>query len=511
MKNKEKHFNIIISILCFLFFLIYSYTSFKIHLPNYLELKHLIFNWPDANANYFFAQINSLSFFEPLNTVTNNLIHTRSMNVFDYSLVPVTFLPVVLVFIFFFKILGPIGILFLTPLLASLTGYIVYRLSYLIFKDLSLSFLISFFLLSLGPWLFFANMVMLPTILFIFLLSLGFLLYRKNYILGSSLISLAIIVRPTEIVWILALILIIAIYNRKRFNLKKSIVSFIIFLLFLSLFLYLNKITYGNYFNLGYFNLQNNTLPTEFSDSSSNYLKMIFIPFGFNLYLVLKNFFNYFVQFSYTYIIAAIVSLISLLFRFKVNKEFKERRIWKYYLIFLLTVFPIILIYYGSWDIVDPLVKELNTISISYVRYFLPLFILILPLSALFFDIITFRNKEFNKIYRMIILSLAFIYPSFSLAFLSTNDGLFKNNENLLEYYDQFKQVKEIVHKDSVIISERSDKVFFPYYKTITLEETEDFWNRVDNINDRDVYYYTDRDIDIEYIEIDNFKLIKIK
>jgi len=515
MKIKEKQFNIIVGILCFLFFLIYSYTVLKVHLPNYLEFKHLIFNWPDANANYFFSSIfakfNSFSFDEPLNIITDNLIHTRSMNVFNSNLVPISFLPSVLIFGLFFKVLGSIGILFLTPLLAALTGYIIYRLSYLIFKDLELSFLISLFLLSLGPWLFFANMVMLPTILFIFLLSLGFLLYRKNYILGSSLISLAIIVRPTEIVWILALILIIAIYNRSRINIKKSIVSFIIFLLFFSLFLYLNKITYGNYFTLGYFNLQNNTLPTEFSDSSSNYFKMIFIPFGFYPFLILKNFFNYFVNILQYSLLPILFSFIFLLFKLKVNKKFKERRIWKYYLISLITIFSIILIYYGSWDIVDPLVKELNTISISYVRYFLPLFILILPLTALFFNIITFNNKGFNKICRMIILYLVFIIPSFSLAFLPTNDGLFKNHENLLEYYDQFRQVKEIVPKDSVIISERSDKVFFPYYKTITFQDIEGFWDRVDNINDREVYYYTDKNTDMKYIEINNFKLIKIK
>lgn len=518
MKIKEKHFNIAVGILCFLFFLVYSYTTLKVHLPNYLELKHLIFNWPDANANYFFSsifsQFNFLSFYEPLNILTDNLIHTRSMNVFNSNLVPITFLPSILIFGLFFKVLGSIGILFLTPLLASLTGYIIYRLSYLVFKDLSLSLFIAVFFLFLSPWIFFANMVMLPTILFIFLLSFGFLLYRKNYILGSSLISLAIIVRPTEIIWILALIIITILYNKNKINIKKSIISFIIFLLFFSLFLYLNKIVYGNYLSLGYFNLQNNNLPTEFSSSNGsilNYFKMIFIPFGFSLYLILKNFFKYFINILQYSSLPIFFSFIFLLFKLKVNKKFKERRVWKYYLISLLTIFPIILIYYGSWDIADPLVKELNTISSSYTRYFMPLFILILPLLSLFFDMIRSKSKGYIKVFSILFLAISFIIPSFSLAFNSTNDGLLQNKENLIEYYDQFRQVKEIVPKDSVIISERSDKVFFPYYKTITLEETKDFWNRVDNINDRDVYYYTDKEVEGDYIEINNFKLIKIK
>ena len=523
MKNREKYFNITIIILCFIFFLIYSYTTLKVHLPNYLELKHLIFNWPDANANYFFASIfakfNTLSFYEPLNTFTDNLIHTRSINVYNSNLVPITFLPSILIFGLFFKVLGPLGILFLTPFLASLTGYLLYRLAYLYFQDLDLSFLITLFFLALGPWIFFANMVMLPTILFIFLLISGFLLFKSNYILGAALLSLALIVRPTEIIWFLALILIILIYNRKRIEIKKVFISLLIFLIFFSLFLYLNKIVYGHYFSLGYFNLVNNNLPTEFSDSRHtilNYLQMIFIPFSFHPYLIFRNFFNYFLQFSYTYIFAAAASFLFLIFKFKVKKDFKEKRIWQYYLISLFTIFPLILIYYGSWDIADSLVKELNTISISYIRYFLPLFIFILPLAALFFNIITVRARGFNKVFNMFILSLVFIIPSFSLAFLPNNDGLFQNEKNLREYYEQFKEVKDIVPPDSVIITERSDKIFFPYYKVIVFENNDTFWQRVDKINEREVYYYTEKDkIDFTYLDIvninDNFKLIRIK
>ena len=115
----------------------------------------------------------------------------------------------------------------------------------------------------------------------------------------------------------------------------------------------------------------------------------------------------------------------------------------------------------------------------------------------------------------MIILSLAFLIPSFSLSFLANNDGLFKNEENLRKYYEVFKEVKEIISEDSVIITERSDKIFFPYYKVIVFEDNDTFWTRVDKINEREVYYYTEREIDFEYLNIinmnNNFKLIKIK
>ena len=128
---------------------------------------------------------------------------------------------------------------------------------------------------------------------------------------------------------------------------------------------------------------------------------MIFIPFGFHPRLILNNFSKYFYQLIWPYIIIAGFSFIFLIIKLKVtkNKEFKRR--WKYYLLSLLIIFPIILIYYGSWDIADLLVKKLNIISISYVRYFIPLFILILPLSSLVFNILLVRGKGLNKIYNM--------------------------------------------------------------------------------------------------------------
>lgn len=80
-----------------------------------------------------------------------------------------------------FKFLGPIGILFLTPALASLSVFIIYRLFYRIFNDLDVSLVIALLLLPLAPWLFFANVVMLPTILFIFLLASGLLALFKSW------------------------------------------------------------------------------------------------------------------------------------------------------------------------------------------------------------------------------------------------------------------------------------------------------------------------------------------
>ena len=183
--NKHKKFNIIIIILCILFFGLYSFLVLSTWLPNWQEFQHLIFNWPDANANYFFsiifAEYNIFQWLEPLNDLTDNLLHTRSINVIDNSLVPMTWLPAIAIWGWLAKLFGSFGALFITPALASISVYIVYKLVFYIFKDIHLAFLVALLLLPLAPWLYFANITMLPHILFIFLLLAGWLLIIKHW------------------------------------------------------------------------------------------------------------------------------------------------------------------------------------------------------------------------------------------------------------------------------------------------------------------------------------------
>lgn len=94
MIKKEKY-SLLVIIGCLVFFLLYSYTNLLVWWPQYEVLQHLAFNWPDTNANYFFAEqfgrFNSLFSLEYLNLWTDNLFHTRSINVIDGWLVPMTF------------------------------------------------------------------------------------------------------------------------------------------------------------------------------------------------------------------------------------------------------------------------------------------------------------------------------------------------------------------------------------------------------------------------------------
>jgi hypothetical protein len=173
-------------------------------------------------------------------------------------------------------------------------------------------------------------------------------------------------------------------------------------------------------------------------------------------------------------------------------KKRKTNKIWRQYFIVSKIVGILLLIYYASWDLIDPLVKQYNTISISYVRYFLPLYILAMPVVALAIQFLfSFKNKKQALIIKTGVVIILGIF-SLHLAFLSPHDGLKQNKITLLSYYQQFDKVQKIVPAGSVMLTERSDKLFFPYYKVIVPQGDLPLWPRLEKLAQAtDIFYYS--------------------
>ena len=98
---------------------------------------------------------------------------------------------------------------------------------------------------------------------------------------------------------------------------------------------------------------------------------------------------------------------------------------------------------------------------------------------------------------------------SVKLAFYSKNDGLWSNMDNLKKYNEQYQAVSQIVESGAIIISERSDKVFFPRYRVIVPQGDLPLWSRVKAIvNLAPIYYYTDKNS--ELLSVDQEELDKL-
>jgi hypothetical protein len=162
------------------------------------------------------------------------------------------------------------------------------------------------------------------------------------------------------------------------------------------------------------------------------------------------------------------------------------------YFLMIFCVSLYLAVYYGSWVFADQLTLNLNKLGVSYVRYFLPIYIFALPLVTIFmmYFVNLFKNKKL-KILTSIFLALVIVGFSLAALFISGEDNLVKTKQYLNDYKQINQQVINMTEAKAVIISERSDKIFFPERKVIGRWEAKDFnfWLSL-LANNIPLYYY---------------------
>lgn len=481
--NKKNKQIVILSALAVIFFFIYSFLLFG-------NSGHH-FTWPDETANYFFIKNytanSSFSVDEPLNKIAGNLVRPRSFNVYQYNLVPGSFLGMLIIYGLIGKIAGIGLISYLTPLLAALAGLFFYKIILKVFDD-KIAF-ISTLLFFINPsWWYYANFAMLPNIAFIALFIIGFYFLvcldkdkkQNNYLLiflGALFIALALTIRTNEFLWVALVLglLLMAYYQKIKWQYALIFVLTGV-IIFLPTFYY-NHQTYGNFLSFGYLRLENgdalvSQLPTEFKTTGSNFInfvKFIVLPFGFHPKIMVLNFYNYFIKLFWWLFIAALFGSWIFL------KKYHDKQHAVYFLIgFCISLY--LLTYYGSWVLEDTMTVKLNKIGISYVRYFLPLYILILPLIAIFFRyFINFWKNNKIKIAVALFLIVSTVGFTMHILYFAGEDNLIKIKQNIKDYNQINQRIINLTEDKAVIISQRSDKIFFPERKVIGRWSMNDF------------------------------------
>jgi len=526
--NWLKQHKISLFLLVFLavFFCIYSYFNLVVIAPqNDLllagETNVIKFSSPDETANYFWikqiAQGEPLYYFEELNGVATNLIHLRSVNTVAGKITPGSFIGMIVLYGFIAKLFGLWIIPFLTPLFSILGLLFFYLLIKKIFKHSAIA-LISTSLLAFFPaWIYYSARGMYHNILFISLVIIGVhlllqVLTQNNYLklkkinfnfqfilyfLSGLIIGLAVITRSSEVVWLALTVLLIFI-----FNFKKIIWSGFIFFLAglwipaLILFYY-NQISYGAFISAGYRSIIPNG--DIIQAATSGLLFKIFItPFGFNFKVMLINAFNYLYTLLPYWSVPAIIGgfLFIILPTHFIKIDYKKRILYFLYLLFI-TIY--LLIFYGSWQFSDRIDSQFLSLGTSYLRYWLPIYIIALPfvatliwqLSGIFIPNIS-RKKLYQNIIVFILVVLLFM-PSINLVFRQTDESLFLL-KNLSEYRIKSNLINQVVGpNDVIIIYKQADKIFFPERtKIITALVVPADYQAVKNlIKINNVYFYT--------------------
>ncbi|MFA5248664.1 MAG: STT3 domain-containing protein [Patescibacteria group bacterium] len=516
-------------------------------------------NSPDEAANYFFtknyAETGELSYFEPANLVAGDVVIPRSMRSDNGTVKPVSFLGIILIYGFLAKIFSVSVFPYLTPFFAAL-GIIFFYLFFRRIFDKGVAFFSVFLLAFFPPYFYYSVRGFFHNILFVVLLLIG--LYfslvgaghcpvqvgeKKKFFsfdwqsinwrgflfssLGGFFIGLTLLTRASEALWLLSALFIAWIFNFKKVGLLKLLlfISFaaVAFLPQISW----NQILYGGFTRGGYTEM-NKSITSIAQNSSSvavevsrknfsavgDILKKIktdIFYFGFNPEKSRLTFDNYFIKMFPWLFWPAIFGLIVFLVRFF---SWKKRH-WAYLLSFLISAIVLIL-YYGSWDFHDNPDPKSITIGNSYTRYWLPVYIGLMPLATSFILRLTWaifpseedkhRESEFwlrqdlplgvpdviegeNAVKSMfarfcfgqkkffsfslpsanfligtvrVILLIIYFYVSVMFVFGASEEGLAYFSVNRKTSLNEYQEVLDLTEENSIIITRYHDKLFFP-------------------------------------------------
>lgn len=456
-----------------------------------------IFNSPDETANYYFAkqfqEKDNFLLLSPSGQSLPSFVYPRSMLRQDAHLIPVSFLGFPFLLGTVAKMISLAGLPYFVIILNALAVLVWYNLLKHLFGR-QVAILAGFILLISPGFAYYSLRPFSPNIIFVdFLIfgsyflvkSLSFAKFNFSGLAGNIqrqiplgaktaprrgffsfsfglFIGLALLVRPMETPWVLSAFLFIIVILLLSHNLKSVylIPALAGFCFPLAPVLYLQKLVYGSVLASGY---RATFLPGE-SEMRSWF--NLLLPFGFHPKASWQAAVTYLVDIFWWLALLAMLGVASLGAKFSGTAAVIRRKMvfWIGLTVFVSTWLAV---FYGSWRISDRLDGQAG-IGVSFVRYFLPIYLIITPLVALglvrtlrCFDI---RIKKFLSLIIVIVL-----------CFLSLRNVWWKGDESAVSLFKTLKANQEIranllriVPPQALVLSERSDKIFFPYREVMS-------------------------------------------
>ncbi|MFA7662305.1 MAG: glycosyltransferase family 39 protein, partial [Patescibacteria group bacterium] len=443
------------------------------------------FNSPDEVQYFNFAKNYSqtwqMNYTEPLNEIANGTIKPRWMESKGDQVFPGIVVGFPMIYGLLAKLFSWQAIIYLTPILAIIGVWFFYLLIEYIFDDKRLALLSSFLLFIQPAWWYYASRTMFNNIAFLTFLLAGIYLLLKAldnkkaclYCVSGIMIGLALITRLSEIIWVGMAFILILVLKRNKINWLGLGLGFLSLILVFWPVLNLNQHIYGSYFNFGY-NPASVSSGAQLEQSQTivnqayHLIKLVLVPFGFSLHNIWQNFKDFILQFFW------ITNLFFLLGIFFVIKNWRQTENKpKGFLLILAGVVGLILLSYGSWYFADVVSGSRVTIGSSYLRYFLPIYLLMIPWIAL--GLLKIKAiPQYKWVYKIAIF-ICFIF-CFKLVYLDLNSGLIKIQQDLTKNQIILEKIDQLAEKNSIFITGSLDKALYPEKKVIyALQKDADF------------------------------------
>lgn len=465
--------------LAILFFFLYSYLPFF--------SPRNVYNSPDETANAYFAttfrEQGTLRIHESLESIAGDRIRPRAITVRDGALVPESFhgLPVI------YGMLSAVGervLPFLTAFFAVLAVLAWRRTIAQIFGHCTGEFA-GLLLFTAPAWWYWANRGLYHNVFFVSLLIFATYFFitkpiklfseklpitNLDIIFSGFMLGLALWVRASEAMWVIPLTFILWLVYRKKIRWSEVTSFMVAFIVALIPFFIFNAALYGSPLQTGYVIPETassmvQSMEPELLNQSSFFgflyssISSAIFPFGLHPRTALTNFMNYFVAFPWWMTAVLAFSLMWSGYQL-LRGQLKKNEVVLLVIFLMLTGYLTTL--YGSWIIHDNPDPSVVNISISYTRYWLPLFVLVTGIGG--YGIAALRGQLRGWWIHLMPTALIVVLAIFSFhaVFLTPDDGLVAVSNRLVEYEAIRTDAVRYVPKDAIIIVDRGDKVFFP-------------------------------------------------
>ena len=424
-----------------------------------------IFESPDANINYHFAA--RLAQGLPLGvpstiSVMTEYVTPRSAVVRSGTIIPAGFIGLIALYGFLSGFTAVALLPYWTLLFALLGLMHFYWLLKRVFSPQMAWW--SVFICMVHPaWLYYTQRSLLPNVLFVSLMLMSsYYIYQISqrrrlwdYVGAGLALSAAVVVRPSEAIWIAVAVLSFVVIERRRLFIKyiaatavSAIPAIVILLLAI----------------MGQWSLLwggGNQLLHQTPMSLWQTGMTLLFPFGFHPRLIWWVTERYVIWWQLPFLVLALVGATSF------RQNFHEQR-HRHYCWLTIFVGAFLLCYYGSWLVQDNPIVGATTIGTSYVRYLLPLFTLLSPFMA--WAIIGLTRQlapQYQKIFTVSIVGLLLIFSA-QRVLAEPQEGWLQQRRDLHSYERILALTKQIVPADTIIMTQKGDKYLWPTFNVIT-------------------------------------------
>jgi hypothetical protein len=430
-----------------------------------------LWNSPDEAANAFWAgQVATgrpLAVRDVVIGFGAGAIHPRSMAVNGDALVPGSFPGLILMF-GALKLLLHLPFHLITPLMTALSGLLFGLLVARLF-DRHAGFWAAALFFVHPAVIYYASRGLFHNVLFIDLLIVAATFFvlrplRSRFgrgetiddVLGGFFFAWAMMTRTSEALWAIpAFALFLPFAGSIRW--RRLVAALVGAALPAFLFLFINASLYGSPFRTGY-----NPAPaaaqavpaTIASSAPASTVPLLPQTFGFHPRLILEHLWSYGLSFFWWFSLLAIIGLAWWLIEWK-----KARTPQVAFASATAVVCAWLAAFYGSWLLFDRFDPTQVTIGVSYVRYFLPAYVVGVPFAAFALAKI---SRSFGKPWIAAGAFLLISVLSVRLAVFAGDESLNRVHLTLEGNAEKKRVLLQAIPPDAVVMTERFDKLLVP-------------------------------------------------